>query len=996
VHPALLDACLQAIGAAQDKADGRAMLPVSVAAYRLARAADRWPDGLVYVLVELRERGGDAEADVRIVDAEGEMLAELAGLAIRRVGAAPLWRVRWSAAAESVEGAPELRRGAGDWAVALREVLPEWVDAGSVLLTGSADAITAGLLLVVKRERERAGSVRRICVVTRGGQAAAAGDRVDAGQAAVWGVARTLRVEYPAMVVLLADLPGGDDEIETEVTCLAAWVRGAEAASAEAVVRRGRVLLPRLERAGVVDGQPKVLEIGTPGLLETLRETAYVPPEPGPGEVQIAVRAHGLNFRDVLTAMGTYAGVAAPMGAECAGVVVKAGAGASLVVGDAVMAFAPASLRSLVTLPEAFVARKPAAMTWAEAATVPVAFLTAQYGFAELARLEPGQSVLVHSAAGGLGQAAVQLARRMGARVIATAGSEAKRVWLRGHGIAEVFDSRSESFVEDVLRVTDGRGVDVVLNALPLVEAGLRTLARGGAFLEVGKRDIWSAERVAEARPDVRYWAFDLGEVAMREPEQIRAMLGGIVSAMERGELRPLVRECYAMTEAEAAFRKMASGRHVGKLVLMREDAVMPREAWIAGLREGGALITGGTGALGVTAARWLLKKGLRTVTLVSRGGGSDEDVALVEEFGGRVVVERADVADRDLMRGVMERARTQAPLRLVVHAAGELRDGVLAEATEESLAAAMRTKVDGAKVLAELTENDALLATVYYSSIVGVLGAAGQAGYAAANAYLDGMAEERNGRGLRTLSVDWGAWAEGGMAARLSASAAARAERQGFRPMAAGAALDAMEAALLDGRACVAIADMDWGRFAGGFGDGLGESSAGAFFTGFLPGRKGMTGGVGTAGEEAGKTVAFAAILAGPKAERLERMEKYVRDAARKVLGLSAGRPMPAEMALQEMGLDSLMALELRNVLAQAAGRPLSATLLFDYPTIRGLAGFLMGLLAEDGNKTLEVSAAPVAGGADSEVAVEEMSDAEAEALLLAELDELERKGAR
>ena len=384
--------------------------------------------------------------------------------------------------------------------------------------------------------------------------------------------------------------------------------------------------------------------------------------------MQIAVVAHGLNFRDVLTAMGTYAGVAAPLGAECAGVVVKAGDGATLRPGANVVAFAPASLGSLVNVAEAYCFAKPTWMSWAEAATVPVAFLTAQYGFTRLAGLKAGDTVLVHAAAGDQGQAAVQLARRVGARVMATAGSEAKRAYLRAQGVEHVFDSRSERFAEDVLRVTDGRGVDVVLNSLAgeKIGAGLRALARGGAFLEVGKRDIWSVERVKAVRAGcVRYWVFDLGEVALREPGLIQRMLGEIFAGVRAGgSSRPLPLRTYAMREAEQAFRWMAGGRHIGKLVLMRRPRRMSREVWQDGLRAGHGADYGWDWGSGIgDGALQLLMRGARRVVLVSRGGGGDAALALAAESAGRVVIEAADVTDIVAMRAVLERARGDAPL---------------------------------------------------------------------------------------------------------------------------------------------------------------------------------------------------------------------------------------------------------------------------------------------------------------------------------------------
>jgi len=378
---------------------------------------------------------------------------------------------------------------------------------------------------------------------------------------------------------------------------------------------------------------------------------------------------------------------------------------------------------------------------------------------------------------------------------------------------------------------------------------------------------------------------------------------------------------------------------------------------------------------------------------------------ALLDEFAGRVIAEQADVADREQLGAVLTRVRGDLPLRVVIHAAGEVDDRLLADLDLDDFAAALLTKVDGAQLLSELTENDPLLATVYFSSVAAVLGSAGQAGYAAANAYLDGLAEERSGRGLRTLSVNWGAWAEGGMASRLSESATARMTRQGMRPMLPATALAALGEAILSGKARATIADVDWAAYERQFPEG---SAGRGFLAGFLPGREGAIPTASRATQSSANRDAdeIAAIGGAGRAERMPRMEAFVRAETRKVLGLSAGRPMPGEMPLQELGLDSLMALELRNVLAQAMGRPLSATLLFDYPTIRGLAGYLLSLTEsnaiEDGSspgdehtsgaKTPAYEFGSSLVDLDQELAA--MTDAEAEELLLAELEQMDRKG--
>jgi len=907
----------------------------------------------------------------------------------------------------------------------------------SILLAGTLAAASSQLLQIASREHDHPGSVKQVCLVTRGALAVRPGESVDPKQAALWGLARTFRAEYPAIATYLVDLPHANAaamELASSPTATAESREGIAAQEAhlvsqwlvvqstvqpepkseEIALRNGHFFKPQMKAAQVEadDSYERSLVIQTPGLLETLREEPFQLSDPARGEVQIACLAHGLNFRDVLTAMGSYAGESTPLGAECAGVVVKAGDGAGFVPGTPVMAFAPGSLRTTINLPAAYVAAKPAAMSFAEAAGIPIAFLTAHYAFSRVARLQQGQTVLVHSAAGGLGQAAAQIARWHGATVIATAGTPEKRAFLKAQGITHVFDSRSEHFAEDVLHITDGRGVDVILNSLSgeKIAAGFRALSKGGVFLEVGKRDIWSLERAAQIRPDVHYTAFDLGEVALRDPAVIAAMFQELLTAFAAGKLFPLPCEVYSIGESEDAFRRMASGRHVGKLILARRPRPIANESWITALREGTALITGGTGALGLATAQWLVEQGAKSIVLVSRRGTSDAVRQFQEASSARgvqVIVECADVANRDELAVALQTARSspETPLRIVFHAAGEVDDRLLAATSAEAFAHGLKTKVEGARLLDEMTAEDALLTTVYYSSVAATLGSAGQGSYAAANAYLDSLAEQRTGRGLSTLSVNWGAWAEGGMVANLSGAAKSRIARQGVQPMPSAAALEALGTALSNGQSRVTIANVQWKSYLEQFPSG---SPAHCFFSDYVPS------GDSDSGDIANRTASgdalfpqtrtakeIAAIRGAAKAERILQMEAFVRGSARKILGLSPEHPMPGDTPLQQLGLDSLMALELRNLLAQALGCPFKATLLFDYPTIRGLAQYLL-LLAVPEVKETNQGVEPVRNGWQSDSAngkdlaedidLSAISDAEAEELLVAELDRKER----
>jgi acyl transferase domain-containing protein/NADPH:quinone reductase-like Zn-dependent oxidoreductase/acyl carrier protein len=1068
LHPTLLDACLQTLQAAQPpEFRSRAVLPLSIISYRVLRNAAQ-----VFALARMTSASPDeAEADVLITDRQGFLVAEIKALRMRRVAApvkrSAMWQTEWQPAAGATSAPSSRDRSA--WIIPTAKgsdsALTRWCEeislameiqgasthsadpetlfhdapheAASIILAGTLATSASQLLQVALQEHDHPGSVKHVCLVTRGALAVRPGESADPEQASLWGLARTFRAEYPAIATYLVDLPqasaaavelasppgavagSGEAIAAQEANLVSRWLvaqsasrpDGAVASSQEVALRNGRFLSPRMKAmpAEAVDVIERSLVIQTPGLLETLREEPFHTSDPAHGEVQIACYAHGLNFRDVLTAMGSYAGQPAPLGAECAGVVVKAADGTGFAPGTPVVAFAPASLRTTVNVPAAYVEAKPAAMSFAEVAGIPVVFLTAHYGFSRVARLQQGQTVLVHSAAGGLGQAAVQIARWYGATVIATAGTAEKRAFLKAQGITHVFDSRSEHFAEDVLHVTGGRGVDVILNALSgeKIAAGFRALSKGGVFLEVGKRDIWSPERAAQTRPDARYTPFDLGEVAQHDPAVIAAMLQELLAAFAEGKLFPPLREVYSIGESEDAFRRMAGSRHVGKLVLVRPPRPVAKESWTTALCEGTVLITGGTGALGLATAQWLIEQGAKSIVLMSRRGASDVVRRFQKESsarGVRVIVECADVADRDELAIALQTARSfpETPLRIVFHAAGEVDDRLLAAHTAEAVARGMRAKVEGGRLLDEMTAEDRLLTTVYYSSVAASLGSAGQGSYAAANAYLDGLAEQRTVRGLSTLSVNWGAWAEGGMLEQLSAAAKSRIARQGVQPMSPAAALAALGAALLSGQSRVTIADVQWKSYLEQFPSG---SPAHAFFLGYVPSGDSDSSHIANRPEpdnapftQTHPVEEIAAIRGAARAERVPRMEAFARASARKVLGLSSEHPMPGETPLQQLGLDSLMALELRNLLAQALGSPLKATLLFDYPTIRALSQYLLTLAVpekkETGQDGEKLTAGWQADGKDlmEDLDLSAISDAEAEELLVAELDRKEQ----
>jgi acyl transferase domain-containing protein/NADPH:quinone reductase-like Zn-dependent oxidoreductase/acyl carrier protein len=831
------------------------------------------------------------------------------------------------------------------------------------------------LLHLVQALAGREGAAPALWVVTRGAQVVTGAEPAEALRpraAGAWGLAAVAAVEHPELRVRAVDL----DPAEDAGRC-AGLAREllAGAPAARVALRGGARLVPELERRPeAAAGAPQALELVQPGTLDgvALRPRPRAPLRAG--EVRLRVLAAGVNFRDVLLTLGMYPGTGVPLGAECAGVVTEVGPGVQgLAPGDRAFGFAPGSLATEAVVPAAFLAPAPASMTAEEAAATPVAFLTAHYGFSRLARLRAGEKVLVHAAAGGVGLAAVQLAQRAGAEVFATAGSPEKRALLASLGVKHVMDSRSLAFADEVRAATGGVGVDVVLNSLAgdFIAASLGVLAKGGRFLELGKRDILTPEAAARLRPDVGYHAYDLGAEALADPGLLRPMMDELLAAFAKGELRPLPVKVFPLDRASEAFRFMAQALHVGKIVLRPAGAVLVRA-------DATYLVTGGLGGIGLETARWLARSGARHLVLTGRrapGAAAQAAVAELAAAGVSVRTVAADAADPAAMGSLVGELRAgAAPLRGVFHAAGTVDDGVLVNQTWERCRAVLRGKADGAYLLHALTRDAGLELFVLYSAASLFLGAPGQGAYPAANAELDALAQARRRMGLPALSVAWGLWGGAGMAADPAVRDVWAG--RGLAPLAPDRGFAGLEQLLASGAAHGAVLLVDWRRFAGQLSAGADRAFFGKLLAAAAP---------APAPSQAAPGGIAAALAALPAAQRLPALAAQVAERVRQILGLDAVAAVDPKVALKELGLDSLMAVELRNGLARALGKPLPATLVFDHPTLEALSAHLAR------TRGLEVDAAapePAAAARTVRDAVAALSDAEAEAALLAELE--------
>ncbi|MFJ6129529.1 SDR family NAD(P)-dependent oxidoreductase, partial [Streptomyces griseoviridis] len=959
LHPALMDAAMHAEALLDE--DGQTLLPYSWGGVSLQAA------GAAALRVRLhRERGSDVSS-MHLADPDGRPVLTVRTLVGRPVSAgqlaAPsvydssLFRIAWEplrsvgadAGPVTWVGSPQAAGAAATFAGL--SVLAEAVASGSVVLprtvvlacvpsdSGTTPervrALTNYVLNAVRSwlEDERfTGS--RLVVLTRGAMGREGEDVTDLAGAAVWGLVRAAQSENPGRLILVdADPDGADDEDTAR-----AIARIARSGEPQAVVRDGAAYAARLRPAALSSGL--VPPLGAPhwrleATGSTLDELALVasdePGAPlGAGQVRVAVRAAGVNFRDVLVSLGMYPG-GGKIGGEGAGLVLETGPGVpGLSPGDPVMGIFTNAFGPVAVTDHRLLTRVPDGWSFEQAATVPLVFLTAWYGLADRAGTRAGDRVLVHAAAGGVGMAAVQVARHLGAEVFGTA-SPGKWETLAGLGLdeAHIASSRTLDFEEAFRAATGGRGMDVVLNSLAreFVDASLRLLPDGGRFVEMGKTDLRDAQEVAARQPGTTYQAYDLMDAG---PDRIQAMLSELMELFESGALRPLPVRAWDVRRAPDAFRHLSQARHIGKLALTMPPRLDP---------DGTVLITGGTGALGGLLARHLITRhGARRLMLVSRRGmaaaGAEELVAELSGLGAAVTVAACDVADRSAVAELLGAVPAGHPLTAVVHTAGVLDDAVFASLTPERMDAVLRPKADAAWHLHELTLGMDLSAFVLFSSAAGVLDGVGQGNYAAANVFLDALAQHRRASGLPAQSLAWGLWAGGGMGSGLSEADARRMEQKGAKALTAEQGLDLLDTAARLDEPTVVPVPMDLGALAAG-----GELPP--LFHGLVrvPTRR-----VVEAAEPADTGQSLAARLAAlPHEKRGALLLDLVREHAAAVIGHASGGAIEADRAFKDLGFDSLTTIELRNRISGATGLRLPATLVFDYPDPQVLAQYLL-----------------------------------------------------
>ncbi len=773
-------------------------------------------------------------------------------------------------------------------------------------------------------------------------------------QSCLWGLSKVINLEYSELNCSCVDL-----DINTNLEELFREICSEETEN-QVTFRQEKRFIARLNRHQINDfnQQPLRLDILEKGTLENLYWQPINRTYSNSQQVEIKVSAISLNFRDILNALDMYPGDAGLLGLECVGkIIAKGNEVKNFNIGDEVIAVAPGCFGNYATVNANLVIAKPNNLSYAEAATIPGAFLTAYYTLIHLAKLKKGQKILIHSGAGGVGLAAIKIAQKIGAEIFTTASIN-KWNFLKSLGIKHIFNSRNLDFAEEILAITEGKGVDVILNCLTgeFITKSLSILNSNGCFLEIGKQNIWNEKQVTQIKPAASYFIVDLIEIIAKQPNLIQQMLCHIIQ-----EYQPLPHKIFPADKAKDAFRYMQQTKHIGKIIITFPETTLNSNATY--------LIAGGLGALGLTVAEWMVKKGAKNIVLISRNPVKDslkEKIEILKQNDINLIIAQADIGDRTQVEKVFSKINhILPPLKGIIHAAGILDDAVLSQQTWESFEQVCHPKVQGAWNLHQLTCNQELDFFVMFSSIASLLGSAGQANYSAANTFLDALAHARQAMGLRGLSINWGAWSQIGLAADIEENL----NLKGIESIKPEQALIVLEQLLNSSSSQVGVVNINWSKY-------LSNQNHNSFLENFA---------IDISEKE---ELITEKLLTTSPCELKQIIQNHVQSEVAKVLGIKNIYSLDLQQGFTELGMDSLNSVELRNRLQTTLKYKVSSTIAFDYPTIESLTNYLVEQLSfTTKNNNLPQNKEKIETKLEE---IEKLSETDAEALLLAQLDKL------
>ena len=990
LHPALLDSCLQLLKAAS-KGNQQRYWPVALDQLRLYKSGV----DAVYCQATVTDSGDYFSADLKLYNRQGLAVADLNRLMLRPVSAEQLrnqserpldnYHIIWQQLVKEPEITDTDQQrwmifiDSGALADQLKEQLPNsiFVRRGShysrldeqhcqidpenaqdyqQLLSGYSDISgivhvwstglidvdnhissiqqqSCGSVLLIVQALVNSKQAHTLTLVTRGAQAVYheqfVQTRLNLLQAPLLGLSKVIALEHPELNCLRIDLDPEETSTDEAKQIIQELFRKVQAPIAEDQIayRLGLRYVPRLEKRKQVEvSQQRRLQLQEYG-IDQLQLKATEISGPKVGQLQINVTASGLNFKDVLHALGMlkYPSAQAdiPFGFECAGIVASVGdEDSGFKRGDRVMAvLTPGSMADSVNVDTRYVIKTPDQLSDTEAAALPLAYLTACYGLEKLAELKAGERILIHAAAGGVGQAAIQIAQYHGLEIYATAHPD-KWPLLQSQGLKHLYHSRQADYAERILESSLGKGVDIILNSLTgdFIDENIRCLALKGRYIEIGKLGILTPEQMQEQRPDCDYRIFDLGEVGQQQPELIQELFQSLGERLSQQQLKPLPMHIYPLGSAAEAFQCMLQAKHQGKIVLKHSlGRILPQRSY---------LITGGLGGLGLKLAEWLIEEGATHIVLNSLNVANDsiqeQLTALQQKAQVEVIV--ADISvEQEVQRLFKQLQQMNTPLAGIIHAAGRLDDGMLQQLDWGRFTEVLKPKVNGSWYLHQYSQAHALDFFIEFSSATALLGAPGQGNYAAANAFQDALAHYRKMQGLSALSINWGPWGEVGMAARLSSAAENHWQAQGIKAIQPKVALSKLKQLLDVDVAQLALVQVDWHLYSRHYSLAL------------------LNNLIQEQGAHIKPQLNFMSQLNALSVEQQrDYLNEWLRELICSVLALPKSTLIEPRQRLFDFGLDSLMAVELKNRLEYAIGKKLRSTLIFDYPTMETLGNHL------------------------------------------------------
>ena len=1002
-HPALLDSCLQILFATITQSD-TTYIPVGLdklEIYSLTR--DR-----VWSYLKIRQDSIQNKiilADVWLYNADGKVIAKLAGLKSQAVNSKPHWH---------------------DWLYQ-----PEWIQQpvttkalsknGSWLIFADSEGIGKQLATVLKSQQQRCHLVKyhskfnnpqafqdllqqhsqvtgivylwsldsvdnweecksylyliqaiiklshnpRVYLVTRNAQPVnnyelTSGIRYSC----LWGMQLAIALEHPELLCIGIDLDSNPTDNEVDLV----FKEICAGENQQAAYRHSQRYVSRLvkydgERGRQQEGEINLqLAISNPGNLDSLEWKTVTRRQPLDNEIEIEVKATGLNFRDVMVALNLYPDETKFLGLECAGVVTAVGKATNFQIGDEVIAIASNSFSKYVTVNSLLAISKPESFTFTEAATIPVTFLTAYYTLSHLAQLQPGEKVLIHAAAGGVGLAAIQIAQQLGASVWATA-SKGKWELLKSMGVTKIMNSRSLDFANEIISATEGKGVDVVLNSLSgeFIPKSLSVLNEHGRFIEIGKQGIWSKSDVSRVKANVNYFVVDLWQITQEQPELIQQMLTQLRGKLHKrsqfitDKLNPLPHTVFKHHRTIDALRYMQQGKHQGKIVIKcdtqtKNGQFTPRGTY---------LITGGCGAIGLEVAQWLATKGVTNIVLLGRNAVKPKQSVQKLQTDSHITFIKADISSTSqLTQALLQIESTLPPLKGVIHCAGVTDDRAISNQDWNSFTKVLAPKVWGAWNLHQLTQKYDLESFILFSSASSLLGSAGQINYCAANAFLDTLAHARRTQGLPAIAINWGAWQNTGLAANVKTTNSLK--QKGIGAIEPSQAINILEQLISDSPVQIGVIPIDWEKY-----------------NNPVPLNRDRT--------AVNINLKQQLINADPS-QRLDIAIAQISQQVGNILGIENIEQIDLDLGFSDLGLDSLASVELRNKLQSSYDLKLSATAIFDYPNIKALANYLLTLIFKN----------HLASQKDEETdsllhQLENITDEEAEALILDRLKDFD-----